>query len=447
MKRIWSGGISTEGGPELSELMTREDNSIDGLLVEYEIRGLIAYHIELSKSGVLKRDVSEHIIAGLIKLLDSGLKMEDGYEDVHSLVEDKLKEVTPAGSNLRVFLSRNDQSHHDIRSLYIDALLEISLKLVDIADTLNVKFRDSAGFMPGYTHYRQAMPVSISTYFDYIATLLLQYSGDAMALSTKLSEFCPLGYGSGYGSAINVDLHSLATRLGYEKSYKNPVSGASTRGMDDLEVMFQVSRIMTFLSRIAQDFILFSSEEFGFLKLPDGYTTGSSLMPNKRNPDFLEMVQGYASESLGVLFSSFSIMINKETGYHREMQISKDSVISFLSRLVLILEAFNGLATGMSVDGMKSSELIENSTNATMEAFSLFTGGIQWKDAYVAVGNKLRNGEKINSHDPVPMLSDSPELSGELRKAIQTKMNYRNEARDQVIAIARQYFLAQNRQM
>ena len=78
---------------------------------------------------------------------------------------------------------------------------------------------------------------------------------------------------------------------------------------------------------------------------------------------------------------------------------------------------------------------------------SLFTGGIQWKDAYVAVGNKLRNGEKINSHDPVPMLSDSPELSGELRKAIQTKMNYRNEARDQVIAIARQYFLAQNRQM
>lgn len=268
-----------------------------------------------------------------------------------------------------------------------------------------------------------------------------------MALSTKLSEFCPLGYGSGYGSAINVDLHSLATRLGYEKSYKNPVSGASTRGMDDLEVMFQVSRIMTFLSRIAQDFILFSSEEFGFLKLPDGYTTGSSLMPNKRNPDFLEMVQGYASESLGVLFSSFSIMINKETGYHREMQISKDSVISFLSRLVLILKAFNGLATGMSVDGMMSSKLIENSTNATMEAFSLFTNGIQWKDAYVAVGNKLRNGEKINSHDPVPMLSDSPELSGELRKAIQTKMNYRNEARDQVIAIARQYFLAQNRQM
>ena len=400
MSRIWSGGASKDEGPDLSEIMTREDNLVDSLLIRYEIFGLIAYHLELAKSNVLKPEESREILSGLIKLSDSGLTMDSQYEDVHSLVEDSLKKITPAGNNLRVFLSRNDQSHYDIRSCYIDTLLEISSRLLEIADSLMSRFSSLEGYMPGYTHYRQAMPMSISTYFDYIASGMVEHSKEIMLLSDKLSEYCPLGYGSGYGSAVNVDFDSLAKSLGYRKFYKNPLSGASHRGMDDLEVVFYAAKTMTFISRIAQDFILFSSEESGFLILPDGYTTGSSLMPNKRNPDFLEMLQGYAADSLGVLTSSFSILMNKEIGYHREFQISKDRVINHLQLLLKILEALKGFASALKVDQRKAQDRVENQTHSTMEAYSMFRGGIPWKEAYLSVGNKLRTGERISEHVP-----------------------------------------------
>ena len=400
MSKIWSGGASGSSGPDLSNIMTREDNSADQNIIRYEITGLIAYHLELSRSGVLPIQDSRNILDALVRLLNSDLQMRDGYEDVHTLVQEMVREITPSGDNLRVFLSRNDQSHYDIKSFYLDSLLKLSQGLAQISVTVHEKFGTAGGFMPGYTHYRQAMPMAIATYFDYLASSFAELAENSYSLYGKFRKYCPLGYGSGYGTAIKVDLHSLSSRLGFDSYFMNPVYGASHRGLDEIDMASLENRIMVIVSRLSQDFIQFSSEEFGFLKLPDGFTTGSSLMPNKRNPDFLEMLEGYSSESLGLLSTSISVLMNKGLGYHREFQLSKDKVIFFTLRLLEILESLNEMLALVEVETAKAEAVTENSTNATMNAFELFSKGTPWREAYGEIGKRVRNRVNLKEFQP-----------------------------------------------
>ncbi len=427
MVKIWSGGASESSGPDISNIMSREDNSADQNLIQYEITGLIAYHLELSKSGVLPTKESKNILDALLKLLNSDLQMGHKYEDVHSLVQEKVMEITPSGNNLRVFLSRNDQSHLDIRSFYLDSLLEISRRLAKISVTIHGIFGNASGFMPGYTHYRQAMPLAIATYFDYLASSFAELAENSYSLYEKFRQHCPLGYGSGYGSAIKVDLQSLSSKLGFYGYYKNPVHGASHRGLDEIDMASMENRIMVVISRLSQDFILFSSGEFGFLKLPDGFTTGSSLMPNKRNPDFLEMLQGYSSESFGVLTSAISTLMNKGLGYHREFQLSKDKIFFFTLRLLEILDSSNDMLRFVKFDSTRAQAMTENSTNATMNAFEMFSTGTPWKEAYAAIGNSVRKGDYLKVFQPEIFESFQPnevqELIDKVSEAIKLRDN------------------------
>lgn len=422
MRKIWSGGVSDTGGPDLSSLMTEEDNEVDSYLVEYEIYGLIAYHLELTRRKVIPESETREILSSLLELLkgDTGTGIE--YEDVHSMVEEKVKSVTEAGKDLRIFLSRNDQSHYDIRSFYMDKLLEIASILTNLSKKIKEHFSGIEGHMAGYTHYRQAMPVAFKTYFDYISAIFLDFAHDSLDLSKKLSEFLPLGYGSGYGSELPIDRNALASSLGFEESFTNPMHGAFYRGMDDLEVSFLATRIMVGISRFAQDLIILSSEEFRIINLPAGYTTGSSLMPNKRNPDFLEMIQGYASEAIATLMSSSTVVLNKGSGYHREFQLSKDKTIKYVSRLVKILNALEGLFAGIEVNSAEAAKVMENSTYSTMEVFRLFSDGMKWKDAYAQVGNKLRSNEPIKAVPPEPLTTVDADSIEEFGKTVNSEI-------------------------
>lgn len=400
MERIWSGGVSDQGGPDLSDLMTKEDIGVDSHLINNEILGLIAYHLELSSSNVISRNESSEILKSLLKHYGAHSRIPEEFEDVHTYVENLVKKDSEAGKNLRIFLSRNDQSHHDIRSFYLDSLLVISEELVSIAETISSHLTPLKGKMAGYTHYRQAMPVSFSTYFDHFAAVYLDLSHIAMELYSRLSMLSPLGYGSGYGTSLPVDMSLPAAKLGFKSNFRNPMHGSFYRGVDDMDVAYLETRILSSVSRMAQDFILFSSDEFGFLQLPSGFTTGSSLMPNKRNPDFLEMLQGFASEALGNLTMAVSAIMNKETGYHRELQLAKDKVIQFTGKTEQILKALNSLLGGITVDASRASSLMKNATNATTEAYELFKSGTKWKDAYQEVGKAIRDGKKLGEHEP-----------------------------------------------
>ena len=182
MKRIWSGGASDTGGPDLSTLMTEEDNETDSHLINYEILGLLAYHLELSEKRVIPFEETKDILESLLKLYSAGLTMSNEFEDVHSLIDENVKAQTDAGKNLRVFLSRNDQSHYDIRSFYLDRLLKMASLLLDTSMVVKQGLCSSKGYMAGYTHYRQAMPVAVSTYFDHVCATLNDLSLDSISM-------------------------------------------------------------------------------------------------------------------------------------------------------------------------------------------------------------------------------------------------------------------------
>ncbi len=431
MSRIWGGGVSEEDNPNLEDIMVQEDNLIDSNIVEYEILGLIAYHLELSKNNVLPPQESIDILNSLTKLIENPPSDISGFEDVHSLVDSRINEMSEYGQDLRIFLSRNDQSHFDIRSFYADELVQMSMQLLGTSYEIKKKFAQLDGYMPGYTHYRQAMPVSFQTYFDYTASVLRDLAQDCLLLHTKLTEKSPLGYGSGYGSSIPVDPAKIGVLLGFGSSFANPMHGSYYRGMDDLEMSFLLSKIMVGLSRISQDLILYSSDEFGFLKLPDGYTTGSSLMPNKRNPDYLEMIQGYASESAGTMFTATSVLMNKGSGYHREFQLSKDKVIAFTKKVMRILVTFEPLMAGLKVNSEKARELVANSTYATMAAYEKFKADGKWKDSYRFIGTSLKKGDQLHEYSPDTYNScDINEISSLIKKVTDIRENREKQKSD-----------------
>ncbi len=400
MTKIWSGGAAEEGDVDLSEIMTAEDNRVDSRLVRYEILGLIAYHLELALSNVIKKDDSSEILRSLLALLNEDFMGEGSYEDVHSAVESKVNEKTESGKNLRLFISRNEQSHTDIRSFYLDVLLDISKALAGIAEEAKKISVPADGYMAGYTHNRQAMPVSFSTYLDYISASFADASEEALVLFNKQKKTCPFGYGSGYGSPVKVDFNAVALRLGYDGTFSNPVLEASRRGLDDLDISFLIARIMTLISRISQDFMNYSSDESAILDIPPGFSTGSSLMPNKRNPDYLEMLQGYCAEAVSGLSMAASILANRSTGYHREFQLSKDRTMESAIMTLKILKTFTSFIGRISFSKEESARKLLNSTFATDTAMDLFNGGTGWKDAYLAVGEKLKKGEMLAERYP-----------------------------------------------
>ena len=401
MAKIWSGGASEDVGEDISDIMTVEDVRIDSMLLDYEVVTLIAYQIQLRNESIISKEDSDSILSGLLDLIGKEETIDPIIEDVHGFVEEKIKgSAGNAYKNLRIFLSRNEQSHIDIRSFYIDHLFKISQYLVNLSETMLNRKADFKGVMPGYTHNRQAMPIMISTYFDYISRIFLDMSLDSLDLSEKFSLISPLGYGSGFGSYSPVDFAKVARSLGFNSNPKNPMAGSFYRGVDDLDMSNFILKIMILLSKISQDFINFSAGNSSFIILPDGFYTGSSLMPNKRNPDFLEMVQGYASEAIGHCVSTASILVNKSSGYHREFQISKDKTIESVLLCENILNHFLEFMLKFRLNEQKAMDSMENSINATSEAFSIFQSGKTWKDSYLIVGEKIRKDIPLDYHKP-----------------------------------------------
>ncbi len=432
MVKIWSGGASEEGQRDLSDIMTGDDAQIDSMLLDYEVISLLAYHLQLRNESRISLEDSDAILTGLFSLLGKKIKIDPRLEDVHGFVEEYLKEKGDnAYKNLRIFLSRNEQSHTNIKSLYIDHLLKISKYLISISERIKVKSGNFKGVMPGYTHNRQAMPVKIRTYFDYLSRVFLDTSIDALEICQKFRATSPFGYGSGFGSLSPINFNIVAKNLGFKSYSQNPMAESFYRGFDDLNVLEFLLKIMLFLSRISQDFIGFSGGKGAFIILPPGFSTGSSLMPNKRNPDFLEMVQGYASEAVGHLVSTATILLNRQSGYHREFQISKDKTIKYVILVEKILNYYQDFILEFKLDEKKAMELIENSVNSAAEAFSVFQSGKSWKESYAIVGEKIRKSIPLDYHEPLEYRSvGSKEISYAKKKRMKIVYSWSKPRRE-----------------
>jgi len=396
---IWKGGIAFSKEKKALDLTIGDDKTFDSRLYRYEILSLTAYHLALAEISLLDREVSKQILNTLADLYNKEPSEIGQSEDVHSFVEESfLKRNENAGKYLRTLLSRNEQSHTDIRLFSIDSLLKIKISILEACLKISSVKTDPSMIMPGFTHYRQSMPVAWRTYLDHVSSTLLEEAMRISAVIDGLREL-PLGYGSGFGNDLNINWQHVADSLGLKKSNANPFYVASFRGLDEMRILDLLKEITIRLSRIAQDLIMWSSDDAGFLDLPMEFVTGSSLMPNKKNPDFLEMLEGYANQVLSdSIFTSIEIL-SKSSGYYRDFQISKWKVMTSLDVVNKMIRNFGDLMSGIKFDIRRAKKILLNSSYATGYSANLVKEGIPWKDSYSRIGEMIIKGEKIPEYN------------------------------------------------
>lgn len=436
MPKIWSGGASGDADAGIDDIMVRDDNRIDGLFLEYEVQTLLAYQIQMMRQGLINKESSVKILSSLLELLRNGLEIRSDLEDVHGNVENfVLNRSGEAGRNLRMFLSRNEQIHTDIILFGKWKLLKIASSSVRIARALLKKRDEVKGQMPGYTHYRQGMVISLHSYFDYLASIFSKASEELLMESDNV-ERIPFGYGSGFGSPGDVDFRKVAELLGMKWDGDNPQYLALRRGMDEADLAYPLLKLLINVSRLSHDLIMFSGDEMPIFGLPDGFTTGSSLMANKRNPDFLEMIQGYTTEAVGKFNTLMHMIANKSSGYHRDFQVSKKIMVEIFERVESILEPLPRFFQLISVDAEASKLIVKNSSHATANAKGIFRSGNTWKDAYAEVGRRILSGEGLDEIEPDEITSVSEKNLDSLAGAIETGISKMLKVREHLISTA-----------
>ncbi len=425
--KIWSGSISPESNNDAYKIMLEKDINVDNNLIKYEILSLMAYNLNVYEKNLINKNDSIKILNDLMALYNKKIVLNSDLEDVHGNIENMvISDLKDSGKNLRMFLSRNEQIHTDVNFFLIDNLIDYEKIIYNII--LNLNEINYNGLMPGYTHYRQAMPVKFKTYIDYIINIFVYNFNKIDNILPELNEL-PLGYGSGFGSLSDVNFNDVASYLNMDKNIKNPLFSSLKYVDNYIDVISNITSFLIDISRIFQDLIIFSGDEMKIIELPEGYVTGSSLMPNKINPDFLEIFQGYAAKSISLMNLIYGITVNKTTGYHRDFQVIKDEVIPFMLELKRILNGLQDFFKNIKFKNDVSEKILDNSIYATYNSKLDFNKNNDWKISYKNTGNKIKNNEKLLSYmpDDIKSFDNFNIIKNQIDNNIENYLNKRNK--------------------
>ncbi|MGD0234251.1 MAG: argininosuccinate lyase [Syntrophorhabdales bacterium] len=395
--KAWDGRF--EKGTE--PLMERFSASIgvDWMLFPYDIKGSIAYAEMLFKIGILNQREKNLLIAALKEVrneLDMGrLPFSDALEDIHMHIEARLIEkVGDLGKKLHTGRSRNDQVAVDMRMFLKEVLGQIDGGLKKLLTALLGKAgTEKRTMMPGYTHTQRAQVVTFS---HYLLAYFYMLKRDRQRVKEALSRIdaLPLGSGALAGSTIPIDREFLKDRLGFSKIAENSMDAVSDRDFL-LDALYSLSTIMIHLSRLSEDLILFSTEEFGFVSLPDGLCTGSSLMPHKKNPDALELIRGKTARVLGDLMGMLALLKGLPLTYNRDLQEDKEPVFHAVATAHASLMIMALAIEGLSVHREKMKEAVVASFMPAVEmAEYLALKGIPFREAHQIVGKMVKYCEE-----------------------------------------------------
>jgi len=366
----------------------------DKNLYQYDIRGSIAHAKMLAKQGIITNDESELIINGLLQVkkeIDEGVfefKTED--EDVHMAVEKRLRELigTVAGK-LHTARSRNDQVATDFRLYVRDQIDEIKKAILHLLETiLNKAEKHFHLIMPGYTHLQTAQPILFSHWImSYFHMLYRDYT--RFDDCRKRLNLCPLGSGALAGTTFDIDRFFTARELDFEAPTENSIDSVSDRDFA-LEFMSHAAICQMHLSRWSEEIIIFSSSEFKFIELSDDFCTGSSIMPQKKNPDMAELIRGKTGRVYGNLLSLLTTMKGLPLAYNKDMQEDKEPLFDTVNSLIISLKIFSPMIEKMKLNEKKmyrSAQL--GYSTATDYADYLVTRGIPFRDAHHIVGKTV----------------------------------------------------------
>ena len=390
---MWEGRFSKK----LDERTNDFNSSIkfDHRMYKQDIKGSIAHSKMLAKQGIIKEEESKSIIDGLngiLEDLESGkLEFDPNAEDIHMFVEAELtKRIGDNGKKLHTARSRNDQVALDIRMYLKDEVTTLIENLKKLAGTFIKKAEENTHtIMPGYTHMQRAQPV---TFAHHLMAYVEMFLRDLERLSEtyKRIDVSPIGSCALAGTTYPLDREFEAKELGFSKVTNNSLDGVSDRDFI-IELLSDISIIMMHLSRISEEIILWASWEFKFIELDDSFSTGSSIMPQKKNPDITELIRGKTGRVSGDLYTMLTVMKGTPLAYNKDMQEDKEAIFDALDTVNLCITTLDPLVETMTVikENMKKAAA-EGFINATDCADYLTVKGIPFRDAYKIVGNLVK---------------------------------------------------------
>lgn len=373
------------------------DRDFDTLLAKYDVKGSMAHIAMLNRVGLLSDAefllITEALNKLLVEIEGGDFCIEEGCEDIHSQIEWMLTQrIGDAGKKIHSGRSRNDQVAVDIKLFLKDELTAIKDKtkqLFDLLQMLSEQHKDA--LMPGYTHLQVAMPSSFGLWFGAYAEALTD-DMDMFATAFRMANKNPLGSGAGYGSSFPLNREMTTELLGFDDMHYNSIYAQMSRGKTEKTVSIALAAIAATLSKLSMDMCLYNSQNFGFITFPEDLTTGSSIMPHKKNPDVLELIRGKCNR-IQSLPNEFTLLINNlPSGYHRDMQLTKEILFPALESLKSCIDMMCLMLSHVVVN----SDILDNNIYKnifTVEKLNdLVNAGVPFRDAYVQVGNEVNSG-------------------------------------------------------
>jgi len=393
--RLWEKGVGVD---EIVHRFTvGDDPKWDRHLVHWDCLGSAAHARTLERAGLLDEEELRSLLAGLAEI-DSidragGFEIPDELEDCHTAIEAKLTEdCGDAGAKIHAGRSRNDQiaaamrlfmRHHALRWLEgLQSFLEVTLQRIE---------HHGHFVMPGYTHLQRAMPSSVGQWLHAVAEATLEQMSATLDLLGRLDS-CPLGTGAGYGVPLPLDRAHTAELLGFTRVQRSPIDVQNSRGRLERYMVRVAADVGGIIEKLSCDLVLFCTSEFGFFKLPVEMTTGSSIMPQKRNPDVLELLRAHGARLRARLAELEAVSGKLTSGYHRDLQLTKEPVIRTVLELSDMLLIVTRVMEELGIEADRLESVMEPELYATHAALSLTNDGLPFREAYLRVATEIKEG-------------------------------------------------------
>ncbi len=394
--KLWEKNVTVDSDVEVYTV--GRDREMDLYLAPFDVLGSMAHIKMLQTIGLLSSeelDVLLHELRAIYELAENGqFVIEDGIEDVHSQVELMLtRKLGDVGKKIHSGRSRNDQVLVDLKLFIRSRIEDLTNAVSTLFNTLvsqSNRYKDV--IIPGYTHLQVAMPSSFGLWFAAYAESLVD---DLMVLQAayKVANRNPLGSAAGYGSSFPLNRQMTTDLLGFDTMNYNVVYAQMGRGKTERVVSQAIAGIAATISKLAFDACMFNSQNFGFIKLPDEYTTGSSIMPHKKNPDVFELTRAKCNK-LQALPTEITLIVNNlPSGYFRDLQLIKESFLPAFDNIIDIINMVNNMMSQVKVNTNVASDERYSLMYSVEEVNRRVLNGVPFRDAYKQVGLAIENGE------------------------------------------------------
>lgn len=395
--KLWQKD-STKVSQLIEEFTIGRDHEFDLLLAKYDIQGSIAHVTMLGEVGLMTAEETKTAIQGLNEIasdIEKGLfQIEDGVEDVHSQVEFLLtNKIGETGKKIHSGRSRNDQVAVDIKLFLRASLKEVREEIILLFDqliSLSNQYKDH--LLPGYTHLQLAMPSSFGMWLGAYAESLVD-DMEMLSAAYRIVNKNPLGSGAGYGSSFPLNRRRTTEILGFDTLHWNAAYAQISRGKTEKLASMALSSVASTLNKLSTDCCLYMNQQFGFISFPDELTTGSSIMPHKKNPDVFELIRGKCNRIQSIPNELTLLTTNMPSGYHREMQLTKEILFPAIQESIMCLRLMRVMLNGLTVrENILTDEQYKYlfSVEAVNE---LVNKGMSFRDAYKTIGNTIEKGE------------------------------------------------------